>query len=323
MGWIKIITCEIATSNSVATAYGTAMFPGSVTNGAQSEIVTYDNATGATDPNAAGWTVSNKVTTVVVNGDTDILNKVVHPTRNHPAGVTTTMVLASADQVAGQFPGPMDQNTANPDAWVVGSTLGPGTLNTTTLTSNNVPPLNMSAIGFPSTWLLRLENTTTGDTAVNVCPGNASPPCPCGNHIAGTVGGCACAYPGGPSAGLLDSSGSRNATEQGTNPLRFSATGINTNPGLFFQGSTTLNNGIGLPFGDGIRCCGGTTTRIEIADPPSAGGGPGSTTSTAAFPPSAPGTKVCYQYWYRCPGARSICGNAFNLTNGVSHIWGP
>lgn len=154
IGWINVVTCNLPTVNTVKTAYGTSTFP--VTNGNSSKIVVYTSSIGATDPNDPSWVVQTTINTVVMNGGTDILNAHTFPSQTIPPG-STLMVLASADHIAGERPGPMGQNVANPDAWVVGSTLGPGTLNITTLTANNVPPLNMNAIGFPCTWLLRIE----------------------------------------------------------------------------------------------------------------------------------------------------------------------
>jgi hypothetical protein len=304
------------------------MFPGSVTNGNNSKIVCYTSLTGATDPNDPSWIPSIKVNTTVTNGDTDILNKILLPTRKTEPPNATTMVLAIADQVAGQFPGPMDQNFANPDAWVVGSTLGPGTLNTGTLTANNVPPLNMTAIGFPSTWLLRLTNTTSGGGCVSctsVCEGDGSgTPCPCGNN-SNNGGGCSNGPPMPANAGaILTVSGTNSVS---ADDLVLTADVTTNQPGLFFQGDVTIAGGNGVSFGDGLRCCGTNVIRLEIADPTGTNGV--HTTSTlqqiiATSPPGTiqVGTKQCYQWWYRNPG-RSLCSANFNLSNAVSVTWRP
>jgi hypothetical protein len=130
MGWLTVWddTCLDAV-NSVETAYGTLMFPGSVTNGANSEVVLYEDTTPDDNP-TTNLTVVAKASTVVVNGDTDILNKVPLSGTATVTGTQDVWSLVSADQVAGQFPGPMDQTapTHTAGAWVVGSTLGPGSL---------------------------------------------------------------------------------------------------------------------------------------------------------------------------------------------------
>jgi hypothetical protein len=323
MGWLTVwdSTCFPGSSiNSVESAYGTLMFPGSVTNGANSKVVLYADSDTDNDP-TTGTTVLSKTNTVVVNGDTDILNKIPVAPHTKVPGTLRTWVLVSADQVAGQFPGPMDQTppTHSAGAWVVGSTLGPGTLNTTTLLSNDVAPLNMAAIGFPANWLSRIDNTGSTGPGTPVCFGSTNGDCPCLN---GGGAGAGCANGTGAGGSMIATGTARN-TGPG-NTLEFSIAGVINNNGLLFSGVNTIGGGSGTPFGDGIRCCGGSVVRIEIFNPPG-------TTSPAAFDtdstvttitPQPAGTKRCYQYWYRDP-ATSPCGNQFNLTNAVTVTWTP
>ncbi len=92
-------------------------------------------------------------------------------------------------------------------------------------------------------------------------------------------------------------------------------------PGLFFFGTGQLS---GIPFGDGLRCVGGTTTRIQ---PPAFSGGgmgdPPQSQGTAArqLDFNAPyasalvsGTTLNFQFWYRDP----MGGPAgFNTSDGI------
>jgi hypothetical protein len=109
MGWLTVWDSSCFpgnTINSVETAYGTLMFPGSVTNGANSQVVVYSDSDTDNNP-TTGVTMLTKTNTVVVNGDTDILNKVPITPHTKAPGTLRTWILVSADQVAGQFPGPM------------------------------------------------------------------------------------------------------------------------------------------------------------------------------------------------------------------------
>ena len=314
-GWINVFTC-VTTADSVETAYGTAMFPGSVTNGAAGSIDVYDEA--GTDPNGFGAPTAS-VVTAVVNGDTDILNK-------FPLGTTVNFagnagMMATADQVAGQFPGPMDQDNPSPNSWVVGSTLGPGTLDSNNLANNNVPPQSLSSIGFFAAWLLRSDNTGGGTgPGTPICFGDGSgAPCGCGTEIAGTMGGCGNSLNVG---GTLSATGTADTTNDS---LGLSCSGVRTQPGLFFQADNTIGGGTGITFGDGIRCCGMNVIRLEVTVPP----GPEPATATMSvningmFPGTInPGDKKCYQFWYRDPGMGNPCGGGnFNLSNAVSVTW--
>jgi hypothetical protein len=305
----------------IDTAYGTAMFPGSVTNGANSQLVIYTDSASDNDP-TTGLTVVVKVPTTVVNGDTDILNKILLPVHFEVlAGRTDIWVLASADHIAGQFPAPMDQTppTHAAGAWVVGSTLGPGSLDTTNLNANDVPPLNMSAIGFPANWLLRVTDsgTTSGPNFPELCMGDGSAaPCGCANESNANSGGCSNSV-SGPNGALLSASGTATQ-DQTSGQLTFNCTNVRTQPGLLFCGVNTIGGGTGATFGDGIRCCGGNVVRVELINPP-VGPEPVSVTTTVTFTPAPPGTKRCYQYWYRDPGGP--CGANFNLSNAVTVTW--
>jgi hypothetical protein len=92
--------------------------------------------------------------------------------------------------------------------------------------------------------------------------------------------------------------------------------------GLFVQGTTRFNGGLGTPFGDGLRCVGGTVMRLSIE--PITGG-------VARYPRPGdapisvlaglnPGDVRMYQLWYR--NAAAFCtSSTFNLTNAIEATW--
>jgi hypothetical protein len=94
---------------------------------------------------------------------------------------------------------------------------------------------------------------------------------------------------------------------------------------LYFQGTTALGTGAGIPFGDGLRCAGGTVIRLGIktnvngtSQYPAAGD---PSISVKGLIPPGGGLRV-YQCWYR--NAAAFCtSSTFNLTNGLSLTWQP
>ena len=88
-------------------------------------------------------------------------------------------------------------------------------------------------------------------------------------------------------------------------------------PGLFFFGP----NQISLPFGEGLRCVGGTIQRLQ---PPQFGSSTGQVTRTVDLTagPAAgvivPSATTNFQYWYRDPAGGP---SGFNTSNGVSVSW--
>jgi hypothetical protein len=100
------------------------------------------------------------------------------------------------------------------------------------------------------------------------------------------------------------------------------ATGMGaSSPHLFFQGTNQVPGG-GQPFGDGLRCAGGSIVRLAQRT---------SVNGTSLYPAandpmlhvrgqiSSPGVRT-YQVWYR--DTASFCTpSPFNLTNGVQITW--
>jgi hypothetical protein len=90
---------------------------------------------------------------------------------------------------------------------------------------------------------------------------------------------------------------------------------------LFFQGTTQVNGGAGLPFQDGLRCASGTVTRLGMHSAPSG-------TTSYPLPGDAPvsvrgavppGATRMYQAWYRNPAGP--CGTGSNLTSALLVVW--
>jgi hypothetical protein len=324
-GWLHFQDC-LQTVDSIDTAYGTPLGSG-VPNGAASNIVAYEDSDCDANPTtpAAGMTVMWSVATVTSNVDTDILNNVPRVGGTASAPSRCTWVMGTAVQAAGTFPGPMDQTNPTPNAWVAGQTLGAGgVMNLTNLNANNVPPLQMQAIGFAAAWLLRANGTeSSGNPFPAQCFGAA---CPCGNNST-NGGGCDNSIGGlNGNGAILAGSGSASLAND---TLVLTATVTTNQPGIFFQGNLFL----GPPpvFGDGLRCCGQNVVRCGTYLPA------GNTTNTSTgnliggnAPPISnigpntnlnPGDIRCYQWWYRDPN-NGPCGSGFNLSNSISVTWG-
>jgi hypothetical protein len=90
--------------------------------------------------------------------------------------------------------------------------------------------------------------------------------------------------------------------------------------GIFMQGTGHPNGGAGLPFGDGLRCIGGTTTRVEVVQA-DASGALQTSVPLVATGGLAPGDVRRYQLWFDDPGA-SPCGTGSNTSNGLEVRWG-
>jgi hypothetical protein len=92
---------------------------------------------------------------------------------------------------------------------------------------------------------------------------------------------------------------------------------------LYFQGTQRQSAGAGVVFGDGLRCAGGTVTRL--ASRTAAEGQvefplPGEPTVSVSGDITAPGSRT-YQAWYR--NSVNYCtASSFNLTNGWELVWG-
>ncbi|MBL8862188.1 MAG: hypothetical protein JNK02_09260 [Planctomycetes bacterium] len=162
----------------------------------------------------------------------------------------------------------------------------------------------------------QLVATTPGPTAF--CFGDGlGAPCPCGNSGAAGRG---CANSVNPAGARLVASGTASV---GADTLALLGVGMPNSSALFFQGTTQQSGGLGVAFGDGLRCAGGTIVRLATKS--NAGGASTYPTagdaSVAVRGGVAAGDVRTYQIWYR--NAADFCLPAtFNLTNGVQVPWG-
>ena len=160
---------------------------------------------------------------------------------------------------------------------------------------------------------MQIIHTGGGAVGTAFCFGDAAS-CPCGN-AGSTESGCA----NGSSVGaVITSSGSASIS---ADDLVLTGTGlIGNQPGLYFQGNNAVGGGLGVQFGDGLRCAGGGVIRLQVrfAD---ASGTSATSLSVATKGGCAAGDVKRYQIWYRDP-ATTPCGAQFNLSNGYEITWG-
>jgi hypothetical protein len=160
-----------------------------------------------------------------------------------------------------------------------------------------------------------------GPNTISSCFGDGTGTgCPCGNN--GSIGrGCASSsFLGGA---VLTSYGYPGASA-GSDTFVITANDI-PGPGQFFQGTTVFGGGLGMPFGDGLLCAGGTILRLGVVFPTGTSASfPGGTTPNPIHVGglTSPGDVRHYQCWYR--DAAPFCTvNTYNLTQALTATWGP
>jgi hypothetical protein len=140
---------------------------------------------------------------------------------------------------------------------------------------------------------------------------------------------CANASPVGNASGCLSSLGTGGKlTAVGTASLSGDDVVLNgsqmpNSSALYFQGMTRQSGGMGIVFGDGLRCVGGSIARLKtvtntlgVSQIPQAGDPSLSVKGNI----TSPGTRT-YQIWYR--NAAGFCSaSTFNLSNGLEIAWG-
>ncbi len=154
----------------------------------------------------------------------------------------------------------------------------------------------------------------------SICYGDGlGTPCPCNNaSAAGARRGCANSLGLG---GRLDRQGTASLA---ADTLVLAGSDMPDASALYFQGTQLVAGGMGVPFGDGLRCVTGTVVRLATRT--NAGGA--SICPDAGDPPlhvrglvTVPGTRA-YQVWYR--NSAAFCTSAtFNLTNAMLVSWAP
>ena len=162
---------------------------------------------------------------------------------------------------------------------------------------------------------LVLVLSSTNPAGLAYCFGDGSgAPCPCGNT-------------GGPGEGCASSTGAgarldgRGSPSVASDTLVLDAAGlVPGQPALCFAGLNAVNGGLGVAFGDGLRCAGGAIQRVGVQT--AAGGAASFGPGLAAQEGWQPGDLVRFQVWYRDP-LQSACGTGFNLSNGFEVLFQP
>jgi hypothetical protein len=152
------------------------------------------------------------------------------------------------------------------------------------------------------------------------CAGDGTAtPCPCGNAGA----------PGNGCANSIDANGGHIGATGGASlandTLVLAGSGMPDSSALYFQGTGQANGGLGLVFGDGLRCAGGSivrlVTRANVAGASQYPGPGDPPVSVRGLVPAGGGVRT-YQIWYR--NAAAYCTpDTFNLTNAVEVSWQP
>jgi|LakMenEpi03Aug12_release.lakeMendotaPanAssembly.Ray.scaffolds.fasta_scaffold03104_25 hypothetical protein len=151
--------------------------------------------------------------------------------------------------------------------------------------------------------------------------------CPCGNPPAAAGKGCDnSAATGGAS---IAAAGSPNTA---ADTLVFTTSAQTANgTTIVLQGNAIAGGGAGVPFGQGVRCVGGTLKRLYVKSP---GGTGGVTAPVGADPtvsaqsanlgdPIAPASTRYYMAYYRDPIVLGGCAatSTFNATNALQVLW--
>jgi hypothetical protein len=155
------------------------------------------------------------------------------------------------------------------------------------------------------------------------CFGDGSAaPCPCANT---GLTGRGCDNSVGTGGALLAASGSATS-----DTLALTQSGeLAGSLSIYLQGSSALASPV--PFGDGLRCVGGTLKRLYVKNASGGGvtapqvGDPSIRAVSAALgDPIAPGSVRLYQVYYRDPDL-GFCtaprGNSFNVGNALRVTW--
>ncbi len=154
------------------------------------------------------------------------------------------------------------------------------------------------------------------------CSGDgSSSACPCG--VAGAwQGGC----PNSAGAGAVLSAEGGAHTQDDTLTLYVRGLPTHTTV-LFLCGTTTLNSGAGVPFGDGKRCVGGAIVMLarlltQVGQSRWGFGVSGAPMLSAQSNVPSGGDFRYYQAWYRNP-APFCTPSTYNLSNGLDILWVP
>ncbi len=178
------------------------------------------------------------------------------------------------------------------------------------------PATNLVAGDNNNMWDVFLRDRGAEST-VPFCFGDgAGTACPCGN--AGATGrGCANSIE--PSGARLGGTGSPRTS---ADTFVLLGDGMPNSSALYFQGTSAVSGGAGIPFGDGLRCAGGSTLRLGTQQNVSGASRypePGDASISVHGLVTAGDVRL-YQVWYR--NAAAFCTTStFNLSNGLQVTW--
>jgi len=157
-----------------------------------------------------------------------------------------------------------------------------------------------------------------GSATTAFCFGDGSGlACPCGNgSVPGAGVGCLNSLGNGA---VVGASGSASLV---ADTFVLAGSGMPDSSALYFQGTNQVSAGAGAVFGDGLRCAGGTVTRLGTQlNVAGASQYPqvGDLSVSVRGAIGGPGTRT-YQIWYR--NAAAFCtSDTFNLSNGIQVTW--
>jgi hypothetical protein len=293
-------------------------------NGSPVDILMYQDPN--QDSNPTDGVVLQHLTGTLAGTGTDAFQTF---TLSPPVTVTGIFFVGAAvTATAGQFPAPLDQpknsGAAAQHSWIVGNTTGP--LNFTNLSANNVAPLELSAIGFPGQWLLRVTCGGGGGSIATICiPHSAGViSCPCSNPGNGTSG---CNNSDNTGGAVLSAIGSPSLA---SDTVVFSTVGEKSAAlSIVVQGDAV--NG-GVAFGQGVLCAAGNLLRLYVKTASAGsitapqGGDPTVSAASAAHGDTlSAGAIRYYQVYYRDPTVLNGCPatSTFNASEGKAVTWGP
>lgn len=299
--------------SEVGVAWGCPLCPPALSpnDGYPASIYVWEDPDDDADPTTGPLLLLCEVNTQVRNTATDLVNFIpISPPVVVQGGFFVGASLSHVEHLT-----PAGGDVTSPihcgRSWLTGSTTPDG-FDPNDVGGNEIGPYEMCTISFPMNWLLRAIGEASSGSVYCVTS-TTGVVCPCGNDgVSDLVHGCESSVGLGGSAIPWGSSSvaSDGLIIDGSNLPAFQ-------PALLFVGGMQVNQGMGLPLGDGLRCAGTGVVRLG-AHTTSADGssrwGPNLQAGTGVV--WLPGDVRFFQIWYRDPTG-SPCGSGFNLTNGV------
>lgn len=319
--WLQTFGIAGATSvlSSVSVVYGLEWSPGNAPpNGTPATIAVWDDVNDDGVPYDA--VLVRTVATTIQNVDTLIFNTVqLDPPVVVGGRYFVGVVVAHGP---GLRPAATDNSNAGVHrAWFAGNASGSFFLEN--LMVNSDPPVDAGYGSSTSFSFLLRVGCDRAAGGYGYCQ-SGSPGYSCaalGLGCADGIAGHGCANSANPAGALLAATGSPNVLGD---TVRLLGSGLPpSSSALIFQ-STTAGAGP-APFGDGLRCAGGTVVRIATRVASALGtvsygkGIPGDVPVHTRGQVYAPGWRY-YQLWYR--NSAAFCTSAtFNLSNGFALEW--